>query len=226
MARRIFLTCFVLLLLSAVLGSLIYRSIVIGPAFYREMMLEADEKLKSAGDSLEEKSLGLHNVAVREDKWSVEFTQSEINGWLGSHLPQQYPRQTPKNASGIRIRLQNEGKCQVVFRLQQGWIHGVISIHLEVFMISNSEQLGIRIEQAKMGWLPIPINRLIDQFNDLAQKADINLVWTQQNDAPTALLTPKFDLKENIGRRVTLQRLLINKEKLVLSGTATASAVE
>jgi hypothetical protein len=93
----------------------------------------------------------------------------------------------------------------------------VLSIAGEAYLTAQTNEVAIRLDSARAGLVPIPLGRVIQEINDRAERADVNLRWTEVKGSPVALLRLPLE-SDNSERRSVLDRLDTRPNQILLAG--------
>ena len=217
--RRLWFGICVFLVLIAAPAWWLYRLAVLGPDFYQAAQNIPVQVLNSQGEELESRLLEAHNNAVRQQTWSLEFTDEQLNGWIQSTLPRKYPRFRFAEIENLCLSFQQD-KIQIAFRVKQAVIPVVVCIQLAPFITHDEKNIAIRLEKIRTGLIPLPKKRATDQVTQALGKAQVPVVWTVENGQPLGLLPSSFPMAKEIKRTWRIKNLTISDRRLSLSGIA------
>ncbi len=158
------------------------------PSFYGEAVRAQPEVLAQAGYELEQSVLMLHNEVVDANRWQTVITDEQINGWLAVDLPKKFPQFLSPLVKDPRVEIRS-GRLQIACRYEGPKLSAVVSVIVEPFLTERPNVLAVRIDQARLGALPVLKKRLMGRISHEAQRMGIQLTWTQQEDDPVALVT-------------------------------------
>lgn len=212
-----------LLLLTVAIGLLVlvYNSAVSGPAFYRDARSTPESDLRNAGEELEYQLLNAHNSAVRSETWQLEVTDEQMNGWITHQLVSKYRKST---GQAIQPRVHfGKNEIRLGFQMKSDWFPAIVCIHLTPLMTADQNQVGIKISKAYTGWIPLSKTRVVRNLTDVAERADLGMVWSADQGLPVGFLSTQFDLPEAVGRSLRITALEVSDGKLLVSGTAEDS---
>ena len=102
---------------------------------------------------LEQRILDVYNAVQNEGEWRVTISDDQINGWLASQLPKQFPYLLPHHASDPRVRIQND-KAHLACQYSNGRMSAVLSMAVEAFATDKPNVVGVRIVTARIGAVP------------------------------------------------------------------------
>ena len=158
------------------------------PSFYVRALSLAPEAVEAAGDELEKDLLSLHNQVRHEGSWHVAFAEAELNGWLAADLPNKFPKLLPKQVSNPRIALRDD-ELLIAFQNETKGGPMVVSVAVQISTTAYTNEVALRVKRARIGALPLPLSRLIQQVSNASRKSGVKLRWTEQGGDPVALLT-------------------------------------
>ena len=223
MLRKVIFVAICVFLLTSVISYLMYRAAISGPKFYRDLTTESRSDARQLGDQLESAILELHNSAVRENEWSLEVTDQEINAWLVDYLPRKYPLQNPDSITDPRVKIADD-EIKLAFRVKSERFPFVVCIHVEPFITSDGNNIGLSFSKAYIGILPLGKKRIVEQLSSAASKIDIPIGWTQDKNGPIAILSPQIKLAKQLERKIEIKSIKVMGSSLYLSGIASDSS--
>ena len=165
----------------------LYRATQQAPEFYRQALAAPHPRQDEASEELIEQAATLANQAQRQGRWDALFTAEQINGWLAVDLERNYADSLPPGVSEPRIHISPEG-ATLACRWQEGQLSTVFSLTAEVYA-AEPNVLGLRIENARAGKLPVPLDRVLEVVTQAAAELDWLIEWRQIDGDPTALIT-------------------------------------
>lgn len=168
------------------------------------------------GEHFERAALDLHNTAQHVGRWEISLTADEINGWLATDLPAKFPRLLPAGISDPRVAIDGD-LFRLAVRYHRDSVDTVLSITGETYLTAQTNEVAIRLDSARAGLVPIPLGRVIQELNDRAERADVNLRWTEVKGSPVALLRLPLE-SDNSERRTVLDRLDTRPGQILLAG--------
>jgi hypothetical protein len=96
----------------------------------------------------------LHAALGRAGPWGTAITDAEANAWLAIDLPRNHPGLLPAGLADPRVRFRPH-RVEVALRAGSGLLSTVVWCDLGV-VLRGVNQLGITVEGASAGALPIP----------------------------------------------------------------------
>jgi len=187
------------------------------PKFYRQALTQSPADQRVAGVELEREVLDLHNQVRHEGRWQARFTEQQLNGWLAVDLPNKFPKLLPKQASDPRMALR-DGEALFACRHQSKEIDGVVSIAMRVSLTEQTNELAIRVSRVRMGALPVPLSKFLDQISSAARREGLRLRWAEQSGDPVALIRLAPRHPEFPDRQIEVDQVQIEGGALTLSG--------
>lgn len=86
--------------------------------------------------------------------WEAAIRDDELNAWLAIDLPRSHPSWLPRGVTAPRVAFR-ERHASAAARVGYGPLSAVASVDLEI-ALRDVNQLGIVVEQAKLGAIPLP----------------------------------------------------------------------
>jgi hypothetical protein len=218
-SKRLTLSAVLLVLAALVIGGVwLYRALNYVPEFYtRALALETPELQQSNREMLR-RTAALNNDLKRTGKWAALFTDRQLNGWLAVDVPRNHPDLLPPEVRDPRVRVTPDG----IFAGAkfEGEISAVISVELSV-RLTATNVLAVRINQARVGDVPWPLDRVVEEVVAAAAGWGLHVEQTQTDGDPVLLVTLPPDFQD--GRRVLLDRLDLRDGEIYLSGHTSRS---
>jgi len=100
------------------------------------------------------KGAALHAALGRVGPWGAAVSDTELNAWLATDLPRNHPQLLPRSLSAPRAWFRKQ-HVDLTVRAGVGLLSAVVWCDLEV-TLRGVNQLGIVIEKASIGALPLP----------------------------------------------------------------------
>jgi hypothetical protein len=162
--RRIAVLFGLLAVVVAIGGGFLLWSLQQVPEFYQEVLVEQpDLKLRKAqSDKFVQRTVDLTEDFKHSDKWSQEFTQSEVNAWLAEELHTKYAELIPEGVRDPRIKLV-DNTILVGFHYSDSKYSGIISAQLRPFVIEPN-RLAVEIQSVKAGSVPLPMEEFLERI--------------------------------------------------------------
>ncbi|HID22676.1 MAG TPA: hypothetical protein EYP14_09780 [Planctomycetaceae bacterium] len=187
------------------------------PRFYQE----AEESLGRADRSEQAEALVQKSVRLADDvhhrpRWSVQFTEPEINSWLADWLPKQAPEWLPPGVCDPRIAL-GQGTLELGFRVDRLPGRGVLSVTLRPHVLTD-HRLALQIERVRAGRLPIPLDRVLEELRQSGLVDRWRTRWYLQDGRDVAVI----DLNEIVDPAIRLDAIEIRDGRLTIVGSRRA----
>jgi len=96
----------------------------------------------------------LHAAIGRAGPWGAAITDAEANAWLAIDLPRNHPALLPRGLAEPRVSF-HPHRVEAAVRVGSGLLSTVVWCDLRV-MLRGINQLGITVEAASAGAVPIP----------------------------------------------------------------------
>ena len=196
---------------------LAYRASQAIPDFYQAALSVDPEKYRHEGDEFESKVFQLRNDLEQRPQWQATFTQDQINGWLASDLPEKFPDTLPSHVVEPRIAL-GPGLVRLAFRLESTNWSGVVIVCGDMYCTNQPNQLAIKIQTIKSGFLPLPLSAWADQIAEGFTEAGIPMTWSQSDATPVALIALPTKLTDDATRRIKIENIELHDGDIRLAG--------
>lgn len=212
----VFIGCGVTLVLLVVLWVL-YTLAQREPDFYADALAANPQEQARDGDDFERQLLRLQNESRTEEDWQVEFTETQVNGWLAADLPVKFPSALPPRVSKPRVGI-DVNQLNIAFQFDSRRIKGVVNAEVDVFCTDVPRQLAVQIKRVRSGIIPIPITAIADRITLALRKLGLSVEWTEVDSDPVALIDFPNDLLTLGDKHIQIQSVQLLEETLVLSG--------
>ena len=156
------------------------------PSFYGRALTASIEERRRASDDLLRRASDLTNAARREQHWTGQFTDDQVNGWLSVDMVENHPGLLPREFADPRVVIEDGGfriGCRYKFR----GISTILSLHASAYLVEPN-RLAIRLHGARAGALPLPLGGILDQLSSGANHMDLRLSWRQVDGDPVAIV--------------------------------------
>jgi hypothetical protein len=205
----------VLVLVALVVGGIwLYRSLYYVPEFYTQALAVGAPELQKSNREMLRRTAALNNDLKRSGKWQALFTDQQINGWLAVDVPKNHADLLPAEVRDPRVRITPEG----IFAGAkfEGEVSAVISLQLAV-RLTSPNVLAVRINKARVGDVPWPLDRVVEEVIAAAASWGLQVEQTQTDGDPVLLVTLPPDLQDN-RRHILLEHLELRDGEVILSG--------
>ncbi len=197
--RRLWIAGGATLGVAVVAAASLYAAFSYRPTFYRQVQPSGRERQENA-ERFVERTLQLRNDAANEDRWEAVFTEEQINAWLAEELPRNFSDLLPKEIEEPRIIFE-AGRLTLAFTYLSGPIPSVVWAVLRVHS-SEENEITLRIEQIRMGLLPVPESLLVERFQTIRGESSFTLNWSREDDETVARL--RYTPRNGRGRYVAV----------------------
>ncbi len=204
-----------------------YRQTLAVPDFYQRARAAVPADPQKVSRQLEQQVERLQEDVQREGGWRAEFTDEQINAWLVSVLPGEYPRLLPKGVDDPRVVIETN-KILAAARYKNKHIDTIVSFELKIELTEQPNVLAVRMENLRAGALPLPISRFATGISREAAKSDIEVLWDKESltDSPVALVTVPSDHKSYVHTPVIIESVGLNDGVLSMSGRTGPGALQ
>ena len=187
------------------------------PEFYEQSLTlnVTPELRKEEAKKLIETTKHLVQEVKTTPQWSERMTQLQINSWIVEFLEQEESKHLPKGVSQPRVQLL-ENRVRIGFRCQHKDLNGIISLDLQPVLL-NSQEIAWQIRRAKLGLLPLPLEKVIQQVSEHVKKKHVNLRWELDGESPTVILSWKD--RADASKDFHLDTIELTEETLRLTGS-------
>lgn len=183
--------------------------------FYQQALEVESPQLEAASEELKTRVARLIDETKQPQLWHTEFTDAQINGWLAIALLTKYAEQVPASLSDPRVAFEQD-HVTLGLRYREGKINTVITL-VATPRIVDANMLGIRLDSAHAGSLPISTATIAKKIAASAEKMELPLAWTEEAGSPVALF-PLAAAISSVGQRRQLETLQIEDGKLRFAG--------
>lgn len=193
-------------------------SLVLTPSDYSRLLRLTQEDLQKSGDRFETLALELSNQVRVVGKWSAEFPEMEVNGWLGSDLPEKFPQSIPNNIRDLRVSMQGK-QLTLYFRYQ--WMAVVVPVTLSATVEGTAEpnQVAVQLDRSAAGWLPIPASWWARLLSQALERSGYRAQWKQASGRPVVIFQLPSSMTQNKLTHWELQAVGCESGKLLLNGS-------
>lgn len=214
-SRRMVLLLLGLPAFGVVAAGLAYLAWKHEPAFYRAALDTEAATLAHGSNELLEQASALVTDIRRQGEWRSLFTANQINGWLAFDLPKNHASLLPPGLEQPRVALE-KGRIFVACRRAVGPVATVMAIEVEPYLLQPNE-LAVRICSARAGWIPLPLEPILQQITHATTEAELPLRWDQAGGDPVAVIT--LEPRRDDQRVLSVESLEIQAGELYVAGT-------
>lgn len=193
------------------------------PDFYHEALAAEPGARQAQSEQFERQALALQNALYHEGAWEVEVSDEQVNAWLGTTLAAQFPKALSRGVSEPRIAFdQNQLRAAVRYRWRETWV--VVSLAGAAYLTPQPNEIAFRLERARAGRLPLPLNLYRDDLSRHAARLGLALRWTEADGLPVAVLRLPPSFTSRRGQALTLDRLHLASGRLTIAGSTAPIA--
>lgn len=223
---RRFLRCLavvtvVLILGSAFAGYSMYQATQRAPDFYVRMLDSERTAELASGPSFEHQIQELQEESQRPGTWEAVFTEDQINGWLAVGLAQEFPKLLPPQVHEPRVAISPE-QVQVGCSYRGARLSSVISFSLLIALTDEPNTLEIRVQKARIGRLPAPINQFLNQIASAIKTTNVPFRWEPTDGDPIARITVPSSHPDYAHREIYLDTVELRQGEVRLAGRTAA----
>jgi hypothetical protein len=150
---------------------------------------EPEARHRLSGECLE-RILALYNAINGDREWDEEFTDEQINSYLGGEFIRQgIDRQLlPDGISEPRVVF-GADSIHLAFRYGTGTWSTIISIDLRVWVPRcEPNVVALELQGFHAGALPISTQSLLERIGEVGRMTAVDIAWYRHNGHPVALL--------------------------------------
>ncbi|NDC63397.1 MAG: hypothetical protein EBZ59_05285 [Planctomycetia bacterium] len=190
------------------------------PATSADLAVE-QQRLEQLTRRMVTKASSLHAAIGRGGSWGAAFSAAEVNAWLAVDLPRNHARLLPRGIAGPRVRFQPR-RLLAGARVGAGAVSVVAWSELEI-RLRDVNQLGIVLERAGLGAIPLPTGPLLwalaRRLSAMGTDADVRRL-----DGRMVLVVtiPSSAGADATSRR--LESLSLGEDEVILAGTTRTAA--
>ncbi|HBO42459.1 MAG TPA: hypothetical protein DD670_00670 [Planctomycetaceae bacterium] len=184
------------------------------PDWYAEAVAVDDSAaIEKASDQMEQRIAELISAFETTGRWEVLITEEQINGWLSHGLPKKHPDALPNGLTDPRVKIEPDGVTGAG-HVELGAAGGVVSLKVD-FYATEEHCLAARIRKARLGRMPWPLNRVLEEISGAAKRSEVPLAWREVEGDPVAVI--RIPLVEG-DKRVHIETLKLDHGKLLVGG--------
>lgn len=146
------------------------------PPFYDERLSNPTFNEPDPADDLEAKVLELRNQARKPGVWQGTFTESSLNRWFGYDLVQKHGNPLPAGTSNLRAAFA-EGGFKIGLTVKTLGVTSVFWLDTRIEKSSNANSFALRIDQVKLGKLPIPLSFFEKAISSALRGQKVSTQW-------------------------------------------------
>jgi len=160
----------------------------------------------------------LHAALGQAGPWGAAITDTEANAWLAIDLPRNHPSLLPSGLADPRIRF-GRHRVEAAVRVGSGLLSTVVWCDLGV-TLRGVNQLGITVEGAAAGAVPIPRTPVLAEFRRRIAACGA-VTELRRLDGRTVLVVYIPAMLGGGGPQWRLESLLIGDGEAAVAGSTT-----
>jgi hypothetical protein len=222
MNRKRAITALVVLAVVAILVGGIAWSLKFQPTFYQRALAQSapPEIRRQQAKEFVQTTLKLVDGIRHEDRWSHEFSEDAVNGWLAEELPVKYAGWLPPEVADPRVKFEKDSVL-LAFQGRQGVWRGVVSARVKPW-VAGPNQLALEIQSLKIGLVPVPVDEVLGQFVKNMNGAGWRMQWKNSGKKDVLVVDlDEGDVSENRIRPV-LEVVELEPNHLQIAGRRTS----
>jgi hypothetical protein len=224
MNRKRAVTALGLLAIAAILMGGMAWSLRYQPMFYQRALAQSapPEMRRQQAREFVQTTLELVDGIRNEDRWSHEFSEDAVNGWLAEELPVKYAAWLPPEVAAPRVKFEKDSLL-LAFQGRQGMWRGVVSARVKPW-VAGPNQLALEIQSLRIGLVPVPLDEILGEFVRNMNSAGWRMQW--RNIGKKDVLVVDLDeghVVEDRDRPV-LEVVELEPNHLQISGRRTSAA--
>jgi hypothetical protein len=214
-----------LILLLALLAGGLTLSLKYQPSFYQTALADSapPEVRREQAKVFVQTTLQLVDGIRHEDRWSHEFSEDAVNGWLAEELPVKYSEWMPPEVSSPRVKFE-KGTLFLAFQIRHGMWKGVVNSKVRPW-VSGPNQLALEIQSARIGLVPVPVDELLGELIKNMSSAGWRLQWRNNGKQDVLVVSLDDDFSAN-GERPVLEGVDVGPKLLRISGRRASEAAD
>lgn len=158
------------------------------PEFYQSALQASPSVVNPGGRHEFNRSLqALRSELSHGEAWALELTDAQVNAWLASDLPRQFPGLLPPAFEAPRLAFRPDA-IYLGCRVNVGQLHAVVSLKLIPQLSQQANTLVVRVAGVKAGSLPMPLDQILAHVTTTARNAGIEITWNTTSGDPVATI--------------------------------------
>jgi len=215
--QRVGIGLITVIALLAGLAFLLQSLATVEPAFYQSALVVDPQRQQQHGSEMESKMLDLHNSVMAAEKWSVSFTDEQINGWLAWDLEHKFPDLIPPDVREPRVNIEGQ-IITVAFRCDAQPFRGVGVVEAEVFLTGVLNQMGIRFKSVRSGMIPIPLALFTEQISEHALESGLEIEWLTDEGDPAVIIDIPDEMLRPAGNYIEIESFEVGDQAVHIAG--------
>ncbi len=195
------------------------------PEFYKKAAQRMPSDVHAASAQLEKQVTELQERVKQRGDWEATFTEPQINAWLSSELPHEFPSVLPAGVVEPRVVIEQD-VIRVAARYVSSRFDWVISFHIHARLTDQPNVLAIEVSDLKAGALPLPISNFRKHITSAAAKGNLEVRWSEEAGNPIALVTVPSEHERYVSRPVLIEQINLRDGEIYLSGHTGPQALQ
>lgn len=211
--RRLTAIVVLLVVLAVVAAVALWQAARHVPDFYSQALNADAAGQREASDRMLQKAAALASDLKRAGHWQAVFTADEINGWLAVDLVENYGGSLPPGVEAPRVVI-SPGQIMLGCRYRRALVDSVLWMAVEPYLVRPGV-VAIRIRKVRAGWLPVPLQEVLDAIDQAVRQSDLRIEWRQADADPVAEISLPPQMA---GEGFTLDKFQVFEGKIVAGG--------
>ena len=169
-----------------------YSAASVKPGFYRRFESVSQAERKKLNDEFKTQVLTAYSQIQESNKWSLGFTDRQLNGWLSVDGSSSMFRVLPKEIKSPRLAIRGDQiEIAAPFKYQSFSATAYISVAIQV---PEPGVIAIRFRTARLGVYPFDKEQLVTMVKGELDQPDWELEQTNEGGDPVLRFRPKITL--------------------------------
>ena len=189
------------------------------PGFYRRFESMPHAERKKLNDELKTRVLATWSQIQESDKWSLNVTDQQINGWLSIDGSSSMFQVLPKEIKSPRLAIRGdriEIAAPVTYRSAYGSYSATVYLNGTI-QVPEPGVIAIRFRSARLGVYPFDKKHLVAMVKGVLDQPDWKLEQTNEGGDPVLSFRPNITLDKKFA--LTIESFQTNDEgRCLISG--------
>jgi len=223
--KRAAITVGLVLLLALLAGGLVV-SLKYQPKFYQTALADSapPEVRREQAKVFVQTTLQLVDGIRNDDRWSHEFSEDAVNGWLAEELPAKYAECLPPEVTAPRVKFE-KGTLLLAFQIRHGVWKGVVSGKVRPW-VTGPNQLALEIQSARIGLVPVPVDEILGDFIKDLNSAGWRMQWKNNGKQDVLVVSLDEDFSLDGRERPVLEAVDLGPKLLRISGRRASETAD
>ncbi len=176
----------VMLVIAGITMWSLYRAATAEIPGYEATLTVDPERIEQDRQEFESQLAALYSDAQSLTEWQSRISANQINAWLASRLPVDFPDLAKTNLTEPRVLIDEE---QITIAMQStvGKIAGIVTIAFQPFLTEQGE-LALDIQSAKIGRLTLPMEGITAKVRQARLEQIAPVRWSQTEQKAVLLI--------------------------------------